>query len=130
MVIIHASCMLAGFLSIAAGITIARCMRDKPWWLRVHRRLGSLGVISAFLGLIAAIVLVSRQTGQHGALPHAWLGLAAILFILCTYLLGLTQLKRTGVRIRSLHRWSGRVTLVLFFFTVLSGLSVAGLLPL
>jgi hypothetical protein len=72
--------------------------------------------------------MVSRQTGQHFAVPHAWLGLVTILFVLCTYTLGVTQLKRKAVRVRSLHRWSGRVTLALLSLNVVSGLSLAGVL--
>ncbi len=130
MVTIHAGCMLAGFLSMAAGAATAMLMRDRSWWLRVHRRLGSAGVICVLLGFMAALVMVSRQTGQHFSVPHAWLGLAAILSALCTYTLGLTQLKKKAVRLRSLHRWAGRVTLALLFLNALSGLSLAGILPI
>jgi len=128
MVTIHAGCMLAGFLSMAAGAATARFMRDKTWWLRVHRRLASVGVICLLLGLTAALVMVSRQTGQHLAVPHAWLGLLTILSALSTYILGVTQLKKRAGRRRSLHRWSGRVTLALLFLNVLSGLSLTGIL--
>jgi len=130
MVIIHAGCMLAGFLSVSAGIATATFMRDKRWWLRVHRRLGSAGVACVLLGFMAALFMVSRQTGQHFAVPHAYLGLLTILSALCTYTLGVTQLKRKAVRGRSLHRWSGRVTLTLLFLNVVSGLSLAGILPI
>jgi hypothetical protein len=129
MVTIHAGFMLAGFFSMAAGAATVMFMRDKSWWLRVHRRLASAGVICILLGFMAALVMVSRQTGQHLAVPHAWLGLAAILSALCTLTLGVTQLKRKTVGIRTLHRWSGRVTLALLFFNAVSGLFLAGILP-
>jgi len=115
---------------MAAGITTAMFMRDKSWWLRVHRRLGSAGAICVLLGFMAALFMVSRKTGQHFAVPHAWLGLVTILSALCTYTLGVTQLKRKAVRGRSLHRWSGRVTLSLLFLNAVSGLALAGVLPI
>lgn len=130
MVTIHAGCMLAGFLSMAVGAATAMFMRDKPWWFRVHRRFGIAGAMCVLLGFMAALFMVSRQTGQHFAVPHTWLGLATILFVLGTYTLGVTQLKRKAVRMRSLHRWSGRVTLALLFLNVVSGLSLAGVLPI
>ena len=128
MVTIHAAFMLAGFLSVIGGAFTVLFMRDKTWWLRVHRRLGSVGTLCVLFGLMAALFMVSRQTGRHLAVPHAWLGLVTVLSVLCTYILGVTQLKKKTVRARSLHRWSGRITLALLFFNVVSGLSLAGIL--
>lgn len=128
MVTIHAGCMLAGFLSMAGGGATARFMRGKEWWLRVHRGLGSVGGICLLLGLTAASVMVSGQTGRHLAVPHAWLGLVTILSTLCTYALGVSQLRKKTAGIRSAHRWSGRITLALLLLNVLSGLSLAGVL--
>jgi uncharacterized membrane protein YfcA len=130
MVEIHAGCMLAGLSLLSAGAATARLMRDKGWWLRVHRRLGSAGTLCVLLGFMAALYMVSRQTGQHFSVPHAWLGLVTILVVLCTYTAGATQFKRKTAGVRSLHRWSGRVTLVLLFLTVLSGLFQAGILQI
>jgi len=72
--------------------------------------------------------MISQQTGDHFAVPHAWLGLVTILSALCTYTLGVTQLKRKAARMRSWHRWAGRVTISLLFLNVVSGLSLAGVL--
>ena len=127
MVIIHAGCMLAGFLSLTAGVFTAMFMRQKPWWLRLHRRFVTVGIVFVLLGFMAALYMGSRQTGQHLAVPHAWLGLFITLSALCTYTLGVTQLKRKIVRVRSLHRWSGRVTLALLFLNVVSGLFLTGI---
>lgn len=128
MVIIHAGCMVAGLFSMTGGGATARFMRDRAWWLRVHWRLASAGVICLILGLVAALVMVSRQTGLHLAVPHAWLGLVTIPAALSTYALGVTQMKRKTAGMRPVHRWSGRITLVLLFINVLSGLFLAGTL--
>ncbi len=129
MIIIHAALMLTGFFSAAAGIGTAMFMRDKRWWLRVHRRLGSAAVMCVLIGFGTALIMVSLKANRHFGVPHAWLGLAVILSVLCTYVLGVTQLKRKTARMRSLHRWSGRITFVLIFFNVLSGLTLTGILP-
>ena len=128
MIITHAACMLSGLLSITAGITIARFTRDKSWWLRDHRRFGSAGTIFVLLGFMAALFMISRQTGRHFAVPHAWLGLVTILSVLGTYAAGLMQFKIKTARIRSLHRWAGRGTFVLMILNIVSGLFLIGLL--
>ncbi|MBN2539510.1 MAG: hypothetical protein JXB09_05625 [Deltaproteobacteria bacterium] len=128
MIITHAGCMLAGFFSMTAGITTALFMRRKRWWLRVHRRFGSVGAICVLLGFMTALFMVSRQTGRHFAVPHAWLGLATILSVLCTYTAGLMQFKIKTARVRSLHRWAGRGTFALMILNIVSGLFLAGIL--
>jgi hypothetical protein len=129
MIIIHAGFMLAGLVVLAAGIVIAMGMRRKRWWLTVHRRLGSAGALCVLLGFVAAISMVFlRQTGQHFAVPHAWLGIIVVLFVACTYVIGTMQIKTQRAGLRPPHRWAGRATLVLLFFNVLSGLSLIGIL--
>ncbi len=128
MIIIHAGFMLAGLVVLAAGVVIAMGMRRKRWWLTVHRRLGSAGALCVLLGFVAAISTVSRQTGQHFSVPHAWLGIIVVLFVACTYLIGTMQIKTQRAGMRPPHRWAGRATLVLLFFNVLSGLSLIGIL--
>jgi len=127
MIAIHAGCMLAGIVSLAAGISIAM-RRRKGWWLRVHRWFGSTGVSGLLLGVVAALYMVSRQTGQHFTVPHAWLGIVTVLAVVGTYLIGVTQLKTKTPRMRPLHRWAGRVAFMLLFLTILSGLFLTGVL--
>ena len=129
MVTIHAGCMLAGFLSMAAGITIAMFMRKRKWWLRVHRRLGSAGVACVLLGFVAALFMVSRWTGHHFAVPHAHMGLVTILSVLFTYAMGIMQfkVKKKAAKIQLIHRWSGRLTLTMLFLNIISGLFLGGI---
>lgn len=128
MVAIHAGCIFAGFLSLAGGAAIAAFMRDRSWWFSVHRRFGAVGVSFVILGFMAALIMVSQQTGRHFTVPHAWLGLVAILSVLGTYMLGITQAKKRTGSARSLHRWSGRVTIALLAINIVSGLFLAGIL--
>ncbi len=128
MIFIHAGCMSAGLLLLSVGVSGAMMMRKKEWWLRVHRRCGTAGVVGVLLGLAVALYMVSGQTGRHCAVPHAWLGIITVLAVVCTYLIGVAQLKMRVPRMRPLHRWVGRVTLALLVINVLSGLSLVGVM--
>ena len=127
MIALHAGCMLAGVLSMTAGISIAM-IRRKGWWLRVHRWFGSIGVMGLLLGLVAALYMVARETGQHFAVPHAWLGIVTVLTVVGTYAIGVTQLKIKSPHMRPLHRWAGRASFMLLVLNILSGLFLVGVL--
>jgi len=126
---IHAGFMLAGLFSLVAGVSVAMSARKKKWWLSIHKRLGYTGSSFVILGFIAALYMVSRDTGEHFAVPHTYLGIVTILAVLFTYTMGIMQFKarRKAVNIRLIHRWSGRVTLSLMLLNVLSGFFLAGM---
>ena len=127
---IHAGFMLAGFFLMLTGVTIAMSARKKKWWLSIHKKLGSAGSSCVILGFIAALYMVSRDTGEHFAVPHTYLGIVTILAVLFTYTMGIMQFKvrRKIVNIRLIHRWSGRVTLSLMLLNALSGFFLTGML--
>ncbi len=129
MVAIHAGFMLAGFLAMAGGITVALSARKKRWWLSIHKMCGFTGVLFVILGFIGAIYMVSRYTGTHFAVPHAYLGIVTILCTLFTFTMGIVQFKagENKAQTRLIHRWSGRVTLLLILVNILSGLSLTGI---
>jgi uncharacterized membrane protein YhhN len=124
----HVAFMGAGLISMAAGIFIVRFLRKKHWWLRFHRFVGIIGVICLGTGLVAAVVMVSQGGDGHFRLPHAWLGLAAVLFAIVTPVLGHLQFKiRSQIQqLRRWHRRTGYTSLLVVILTVLSGLAVAG----
>ena len=126
---IHTGFMLAGFFSMVTGVTVAMSARKKKWWLSIHKNLGYAGSSCVILGLIAALYMVFRYTGEHFAVPHTYLGLVTILAVSFTYTMGIMQFKvrRKVVNIRLIHRWSGRVTLSLMLLNTLSGFFLAGL---
>ncbi len=130
MLVIHAGFMIVAFLAMAFGIAIAMFMRGRTWWLQVHRRCETVALICVFLGLAAALFMVSRHGGPHLYIPHAWLGLAAGIALVSTYLIGRLQMKTGRARMRPLHRWAGRVAVALLLLNLLSGLSLIGILPI
>jgi uncharacterized iron-regulated membrane protein len=126
----HAILMTFGFILMTAGMIIARYLKARSWWLKVHKPLGVLGSLFALAGLFTAIFMVSQSTGIHFRVPHAYLGASTIIFVAMTPVMGYAQLKvRTNRKtISAIHRWSGRITIVLMLLTLLSGSSLVSLI--
>lgn len=123
--------MIAGLVLMTAGVTVARLMRKKPWWLIGHRALGACGTLSVLCGISAAVTMVAGFGGPHFQVLHAWVGAIVALFATATPVLGQLQfiMKERRAEVRKFHRWSGAMTLILLFLNILSGLVLAGILP-
>ena len=126
----HAVLMITGLLLLSTGMLIARYMKNRHWWLRAHKMMGISGAIFVISGLVMAIYMVSLSTGVHFRVPHAYLGSITIIFVLMTPIWGYAQFKSVSeaVKIRTIHRWSGRITLALIFINIISGLSLGGII--
>ena len=121
--------MVAAFLFIVSGISMAVFMRRKRWWLKWHRGLGMAGSGFILLGFVMAILMVSLAGKNHFAVPHAYLGIFTVFFAALTPLLGILQFRvKAKERIRAIHRWSGRSLLFLAILTGITGLFQAGIL--
>ncbi|MBN1761761.1 MAG: hypothetical protein JW878_01610 [Methanomicrobia archaeon] len=126
----HALLMTLGFILMMTGMLVARYLKARSWWLKAHKPLGVLGSLCALAGLFTAIFIVSQSTGIHFRVPHTYLGAITFIFVAMTPILGYAQLKVTDRRatIRAIHRWSGRITVVLMLITLLSGSALVGLI--
>jgi hypothetical protein len=126
----HAILMTLGFVLMTTGMLIARYLKARSWWLKAHKPLGAFGSLFALAGLFTTIFMVSQSTGIHFRVPHAYLGAITFIFVAMTPILGYAQLKVRNSRatIRAIHRWSGRITIVLMLLTLLSGSSLVGLI--
>ncbi len=124
--------MIAGLLLMTAGVTVARLMRGKPWWFRFHRALGACGSLSVAGGFSAALAMVSDFGGPHFQVLHAWVGTLMVLSSMTTPVLGQLQfvLKERRAEIRKLHRRAGAITLILISLNIISGLVLAGIIPI
>lgn len=128
---VHGGFMVAGFSLMAAGFAAARLLRKKPFWLKAHRALGLAGTSSIGLGFLTALNMVSDFGGEHFAVLHANVGVVTVFLSLMTPALGQLQFvfRSRAAEIRTWHRWSGAMTLLMVFLTILSGLVQAGILP-
>lgn len=127
----HATFMILGLALLTNGMLVARYRKARQGWLPLHKALGLVGATFAFLGFMTAFYMVTASSGRHfAAVPHAYLGALALICLSITPLLGYAQFHVTAGRstLRAIHRWSGRISIVLIALTLLSGLSLVGLL--
>jgi uncharacterized membrane protein YozB (DUF420 family) len=127
----HAAWMIAGFVLMLIGIVIVRYKKTKPWRIKVHRSLLILGGVSAVLGLVSGIYMVTLSGGGHFKVPHAYVGIITVIFILYTLRLGFVQFKAKPDKIKILklrHKWFGRITAVLMLINIVLGLVTAGII--
>ena len=126
----HAGLISLGFAALFAGAMVAALMRKRWWWLKTHRFLGLTGAIVVVLALFAVVLQISLTGRDHMRVPHAYIGVAAVILVVLTPVLGLLQFRIPGsaAKIRRAHVWSGRIALVLMFINILIGLSMIGLI--
>jgi len=126
----HAFLMGAGLLLMAVGVSVAKFLRRRRWWLKVHRVTGSMIPVCLAAGLSAAVVMISQSGGGHFRVPHAWLGMAAVLAGISTPVLGVLQFRFRDkiLLLRKWHRGTGYTALLLTLLSLLSGLAVAGVI--
>jgi len=126
----HAALMIPGFLLLLSSSLIERYLKRKRWWLNAHKMTGLFGAVLFIAGLLMANYMVSVSTGVHFRVPHAYLGALIILLVVTNLILGYAQLKPTSktAQIRSAHRWSARIALVLILINIISGLLLVGIL--
>lgn len=124
--VFHATLMTIGFILLILAITISTGMRKKKWWLKTHRSLGFLGSTFAVLGLLMGLYMVSVWGSPHFRVPHAFLGITTIILAITQPILGFMQPK--SKKIRPMHRWLGRIVVILMFFSIIAGMSQAGVI--
>jgi hypothetical protein len=127
---IHVSFMIAGLLTMATGVSVARFLRRKQYWMKIHRTAGITGAICLSAGFAAAVVMVSQSGDGQFKVPHAWLGLTTVLCAVAAPTLGHLQFKiRSKIQhLRLWHRRTGYAALILILLSILSGLVVAGII--
>jgi len=126
----HIVFMSSAVVFMSTGVGIARFLRKKKWWLKVHRSLGILAAFSTGLGLGSIFIFVENTGGRHLAVPHAWVGLLAVIGAVLVPILGqaFLKLKWKKQELRSVHRWSGRITVTLMGIAALMGLRILRIL--
>lgn len=126
----HAFLMGMGFLLMAAGIVVAGFFRRRRWWLKFHRFVGISAGFCLTAGLAVAVVMVSQSGGGQFKIPHAWLGLLAVISGVITPVIGHLQFQ-IKMKIRQLHRWHralGYGALLATCLSIISGLAVIGII--
>jgi len=129
LIILHLSLMIAATLCLIAGIGIAMFGRKKNNWLKLHKTINTTGLIIGFAGVVMAITNVVNSGGHHLAGIHQWIGLATVIFCCLTLFLGFYSFQaKNKAAVRTVHRWSGRLSLIAILTTLILGLMMIGIL--
>jgi hypothetical protein len=128
---IHYSSMSLAFAIMAFIGYIARYEKGKRWWLKTHRALGVAAASIGVFGIGTAVYMVSITTGMHIRVVHSYFGLLSAAVLITSPILGFGFLKGKKERkllYRKLHRWIGRIALLMILATIVLGLFQAGIL--
>ncbi len=121
----HAFFVSTGLIFMTAGMITARSMKGKRWWLKAHKIIALLGASLALIGFFIAAYLVSTYLDTYFLRElHAYLGIGAVLLVVFTPIIGFMQFRLRDKRIKAIHRWSGRTTLVIMLANILAGLQM------
>jgi hypothetical protein len=126
----HALPLVLSFILMTAGMLVARYGKKNKKWLAIHKPLGGGGALLGIVGLGFGIRMVAMSTGIHLRVPHAWLGVTALVLAAAAPILGqaMFKVKKNKAEIRKFHRWVGRAAIVLMALTIISGLFQSGIL--
>ena len=128
---IHAFLMVLGLILIGSGISIARFMKKKAWWMKAHKYINIGGAVSVIAGLIIGAYMIESAGRTHLSGFHHLLGAITILSVIAVPILGQLIFKGPSDKrplFRKLHVWIGRAAVALMVLTSLSGLFAAGVL--
>ena len=103
---LHLLLMPIASAGIIAGVSAAIFFRKKKYWLKIHKLLNSTGILVMSIGITIAFILA---------------------FV--TMLLGFHQFKaKNKPLVRTMHRWLGRLSLLLFLTAITLGLMLINIL--
>lgn len=122
----HMLLMALGTLCFIAGVGAVIFFRKKNNWLKIHKSFNSAGLFLLCAGIIMAITYVSTTGGKHLDGAHQIIGFITFILTIVTLLLGFYQFKaKDKLTIRTTHRWSGRLSLLLVIINLMLGLLLA-----
>ena len=118
----HALLVTSGLLFMLGGMIAARYMKRKSWWLKAHKSLGVSGALLTLSGVIVAVYMVLTYNGTYLVEePHAYLGITALALVVFTPIMGFMQFRIRDKRMRIIHRWSGRLAIVVVLINAAAG---------
>ena len=121
----HVAMVFLGFTSLAGGAFTARYLKQRTGWIGLHKKLALIGVVFVLAGLSIAAYMVSVYMETFFVREmHAYLGASVFAFLIVTPMLGILQFRSRDMRIHTIHRWSGRITIMLVLLTIIAGIQM------
>ncbi len=129
-IIFHKSLMVLGTLCLITGVSAAVFFRQSRYWLKIHKAFNSIAGIFLSAGIAMAITAVWQEKGEHLDGVHPVTGSIALGFAIISLCLGFYQFKaKSRIQIfKTIHRWLGRLALLLVIAALITGLIRAGII--
>jgi hypothetical protein len=129
-IILHKLLVCLAATSMMIGVGAAVFFRRSRYWLKIHQYFNSLAGILLSAGVLMAAVMITGNQGEHLHGNHPVAGGITLILTAFTLILGFYQF-RAGIhlqKVRTLHRWLGRLTLLSLVITLILGLVHAGII--
>lgn len=120
---LHMYLVLAGLVSVMAGLYIVKFKKEKKWRIKRHKQLAGLGALLILGGLIVMVLGKETEGLKHMSVPHAFGGLTAMVILLVTITLANLGL-RGNKKLLKLHKVFGRISAGLILVVSAVGLTV------
>lgn len=129
-ILFHKSLMALATLCLITGVSAAVFSRKNRYWLKIHKAFNSIAVIFLSAGATMAITAVCQQNGEHLDGFHPVTGSIALGLAIISLILGFYQFKaKSRIQIfKTIHRWLGRLSLLLVIAALITGLILAGII--
>ena len=122
--------MTLATLCLLTGVSAAVFFRRSRYWLKIHKSFNSIAGIFLFTGGTMAVIMIWQQKGEHLDGFHPITGSIALGLTIINLFLGFYQLKATSEKqaVKTLHRWLGRLSVLLIVIALIAGLARAGII--
>ncbi len=129
LIIFHKSLMALATLCLITGVSAAVFFRQSSYWLKIHKAFNSIAGFFLSAGAVMAITAVWQQKGEHLDGPHPVAGSIALGFAIASLFLGFYQFQAKSRKLffKTIHRWLGRLALLLVIAALITGLFLAGI---
>ena len=115
---------------LRTGVSAAVFFRRSRYWLKIHKSFNSIAGIFLFTGGTMAVIMIWQQKGEHLDGFHPITGSIALGLTIINLFLGFYQFKATSEKqaVKTLHRWLGRLSVLLIVIALIVGLARAGII--
>jgi hypothetical protein len=120
--------MITGLVVVIVVAFVARFLRERNWWLRIHKSVASVGTMIVLGGFSIAFYMVATTSGVHFAYLHSYMGLGSVTLALITTVTGHARqrgyLKGGRPMFRRIHVTLALFTAIFMALTVYMGLGL------
>jgi H+/Cl- antiporter ClcA len=126
---LHILLMILATLGFITGVSAAIFFRKNKHWLNFHRKLNLLSLMVTILGIIMAVTYITDSSGTHLNGLHHKAGLTTFLIASAAVFFGFHQIRGKNKKtLKAFHRWTGRMTLLMFVFVIVLGLKLTNII--